>query len=112
MGGEIGLDSEPGAGSTFHWPDAERYAHTLKGVAGSLGAHQLEREAADVEAALRRRVVFPDLGAVLGPDGLVAQREQVLPEAILVSEELPQLRKPSPRSGQTTKGSHVQPSSV
>ena len=26
-------------------PDAERHAHTLKGVAGSLGAHQLQREA-------------------------------------------------------------------
>ncbi len=33
--------------------DAERGAHTLKGVAGSIGALQLQREAAEVEAALR-----------------------------------------------------------
>ena len=33
--------------------DAERGAHTLKGVAGTIGAGQLQREAADVEAALR-----------------------------------------------------------
>ncbi len=34
--------------------DAERAAHTLKGVAGSIGARQLQAEAAAVEAALRR----------------------------------------------------------
>jgi two-component system sensor histidine kinase/response regulator len=35
--------------------DAERAAHTLKGVAGTIGAHQLQRQAGDVEAAFRRR---------------------------------------------------------
>ena len=65
-------------------PDAERHAHTLKGVAGSLGAHQLQREAGDVEAALRRGVGLPDLGAVLGPaertlDALVAALVVALP---------------------------------
>ena len=34
--------------------DAERVAHTLKGVAGSIGARELQAEAAAVEAALRR----------------------------------------------------------
>ena len=34
--------------------DAERAAHTLKGVAGSIGARQLQAEAGEVEAALRR----------------------------------------------------------
>ena len=34
--------------------DAERFAHTLKGVAGSIGARQLQREAGELEAALRR----------------------------------------------------------
>ncbi len=58
-------------------PDAERHAHTLKGVAGSLGAHQLQREAGEVEAAIRGGVAFSDLGDVLGPaertlDALVA----------------------------------------
>jgi two-component system sensor histidine kinase/response regulator len=34
--------------------DAQRGAHTLKGVAGTIGAEQLQREAGEVEAALRR----------------------------------------------------------
>ena len=34
--------------------DAERCAHTLKGVAGSIGARELQREAGELEAALRR----------------------------------------------------------
>ena len=34
--------------------DAERAAHTLKGVAGSIGARQLQAQAGEVEAALRR----------------------------------------------------------
>jgi two-component system sensor histidine kinase/response regulator len=34
--------------------DAERCAHTLKGVAGSVGARELQREAGKLEAALRR----------------------------------------------------------
>ena len=65
-------------------PDAERHAHTLKGVAGSLGAHQLQREAGDVEAALRGGAVLADLGAVLEPaertlDALVAALVVALP---------------------------------
>jgi PAS domain S-box-containing protein len=34
--------------------DAERAAHTLKGIAGSIGARQLQADAGAVEAALRR----------------------------------------------------------
>ena len=65
-------------------PDAERHAHTLKGVAGSLGAHQLQHEAGEVEAALRGGVVLPDLAAVLEPaertlDALVAALVAALP---------------------------------
>ena len=65
-------------------PDAERHAHTLKGVAGSLGAHQLQREAGEVEAALHGGVGFPELAAVLEPaertlDALVAALVIALP---------------------------------
>ena len=38
------------------WLTAERLAHTLKGVAGSLGAGQLQKIAAELELALRKRV--------------------------------------------------------
>jgi two-component system, sensor histidine kinase and response regulator len=41
--------------------DAERAAHTLKGVAGSIGARQLQGEAGEVEAALRRGAAPVDI---------------------------------------------------
>jgi two-component system sensor histidine kinase/response regulator len=47
--------------------DAERAAHTLKGVAGSIGARQLQREAGDVEAALRRGATPEDVAPLLDP---------------------------------------------
>ena len=43
--------------------DAQRGAHTLKGVAGSIGARELQREAGELEAALRRG----DPGARVAP---------------------------------------------
>jgi two-component system sensor histidine kinase/response regulator len=48
-------------------PDAERAAHTLKGIAGSIGAHQLQRETGDVESALRGAAALTELETVLGP---------------------------------------------
>ncbi|HXY38885.1 MAG TPA: response regulator, partial [Vicinamibacteria bacterium] len=41
--------------------DALRAAHTLKGVAGSIGAHQVQAEAAALEAALRREAPASEL---------------------------------------------------
>jgi len=45
--------------------DAERAAHTLKGVAGSIGARQLQAEAGAVEAALRRDAPSAEVSALL-----------------------------------------------
>jgi two-component system sensor histidine kinase/response regulator len=64
--------------------DAERAAHTLKGVAGSIGARQLQREAADIETALRQGTTVADVEPLLGPaertlDGLVAALVSALP---------------------------------
>jgi two-component system sensor histidine kinase/response regulator len=64
--------------------DAERAAHTLKGVAGSIGARQLQREAGEVEAALRRDATLMELEALLGPgkrtlEALVAALLEALP---------------------------------
>jgi two-component system sensor histidine kinase/response regulator len=47
--------------------DAERAAHTLKGVAGSIGARQLHRKTAEVDAALRRDATSIELDALMGP---------------------------------------------
>jgi two-component system, sensor histidine kinase and response regulator len=45
--------------------EALRAAHTLKGVAGSIGARQLQAEAAALEAALRRDAAPAEVGPLL-----------------------------------------------
>jgi CheY-like chemotaxis protein len=70
--------------------DAERAAHTLKGVAGTIGAHQLHREAGDVEAALRRGVPPAELEALIAPaertlEALVAALLAALPPEAAVA---------------------------
>jgi len=49
--------------------DAERGAHTLKGVAGTIGARQLQREAGDVEVALRHGAPPENVAPLLDPAG-------------------------------------------
>jgi two-component system, sensor histidine kinase and response regulator len=72
--------------------DAERYAHTLKGVAGSIGARELQREAGELEAALRRR----DPGGIVEP--LLERTAQVLDRLVvaLVRALPPELSVPEP----------------
>jgi two-component system, sensor histidine kinase and response regulator len=70
--------------SEGHRADAERAAHTLKGVSGSIGARQLQREAGDVEAALRRGATLTELEGLLEPaerslEALVAALLAALP---------------------------------
>jgi len=64
--------------------DAERSAHTLKGVAGSIGARPLQAEAAAVEAALRQGAPPAEVLALLEPTAsrllaLVAALSTALP---------------------------------
>jgi two-component system sensor histidine kinase/response regulator len=64
--------------------DAERTAHTLKGVAGSLGALELQRQAGELEAALRRGAAAPEVTTLLAPlentlGDFVADLRRVLP---------------------------------
>src|SRR5262249_53192538 len=63
---------------------AERLAHTLKGVAGNIGARQIQSAAGDLEQLIRNRVGGRDvetalrrLGAVLRP--LVVELQAALP---------------------------------
>ena len=56
--------------------DAERAAHTLKGVAGTIGARQLQREAGELEAALRRGATAGEVARLADP------AEQTLAELI------------------------------
>jgi two-component system sensor histidine kinase/response regulator len=46
------------------WEDAERLAHTLKGVAGNLGATVVQSDAAALEAALQKRAPLENLEAL------------------------------------------------
>lgn len=71
------------------WPTAERLAHTLKGVAGSLGAAALQRTAAELEVALRSQ---SDPGALLAAlqtrlADLVGPLRTALPPATSAPEE-------------------------
>jgi signal transduction histidine kinase/DNA-binding response OmpR family regulator/HPt (histidine-containing phosphotransfer) domain-containing protein len=60
-------DSELAAmSSAQQWQEAERYAHTLKGLAGTLGADALQACAANMEDALKQQQpVSPDTLAAL-----------------------------------------------
>ena len=74
--------------------DAGRCAHTLKGVAGSIGARELQREAGELEAALRRgdprALVAPLLdGTANQLDRLVAAIAVALPPAAAAAVPLP-----------------------
>src|SRR4029453_15768985 len=46
--------------------DAERAAHTLKGVAGTIGAREVQREAGEVESVLRQNGTLVEVEALLG----------------------------------------------
>jgi two-component system sensor histidine kinase/response regulator len=74
--------------------DAERAAHTLKGVAGSIGARQLQGEAGAVEAALRKGVGAAELDPLLEPaertlEGLVSALLAALPPEVQVTPPPP-----------------------
>jgi two-component system sensor histidine kinase/response regulator len=78
--------------------DAERAAHTLKGLAGTIGARPLQRDAGAVEAALRRGATAVEI------DDLLATLEQSLES--LVAAILSAL---APEAGTTVRPASVDP---
>jgi two-component system sensor histidine kinase/response regulator len=80
---------------------AERLAHTLKGVAGNIGAHDLQQQAAALEEALRERQPRPAVGATLAATAaslhalLDALRPHLAPAAAPTSDA------PAPAEGPT-----------
>ena len=67
------------------WNDAERLAHTLKGVSGNIGAIGLQQLAEELESAIKERqprgAVNVRLAGLEQPlDALIARLEQALPE--------------------------------
>jgi CheY-like chemotaxis protein len=68
------------------WEGAERLAHTLKGVAGSIGATDLASLATQIELALNERQPRPQIEDLLKQlatplDHLISQLERHLPDA-------------------------------
>jgi two-component system sensor histidine kinase/response regulator len=51
--------------------DAERRAHTLKGAAGTIGARELQRQAGEIEAALRQGATPKDVEPLLDTAGAI-----------------------------------------
>lgn len=67
------------------WRSAERLAHTLKGVSGSIGAASIQEKAGDLEAALRERASFEILNPMINETSemlmiLIGHLENILPE--------------------------------
>jgi PAS domain S-box-containing protein len=70
--------------------EAERLAHTLKGVAGTIGARELQLEAEPLESALRRRATSLDVAPLIDGvertlDGLIASLVGILPAEVQVA---------------------------
>jgi CheY-like chemotaxis protein len=68
------------------WEDAERLAHTLKGVAGNVGATAVASLATQLESAIKERQPHPQIEGYLQQlavplDHLIGQLEQHLPAA-------------------------------
>jgi two-component system sensor histidine kinase/response regulator len=66
------------------WEDAERLAHTLKGVTGNIGATALVALATQLESAIKERQRYPQIEVFLQQlatplDNLIRQLERYLP---------------------------------
>jgi two-component system, sensor histidine kinase and response regulator len=80
------IDEVEDAMGALDWRRAERVAHTLKGVAGNIGASALEAAAGALEAAIHQRQPYAMIKlALVQPrhllKSLVAQLQQKLPAA-------------------------------
>ena len=67
------------------WSSAERFAHTLKGVSGNIGATELQQLAEKLESSIKENSSREKLDALLEQvkkplDELIRQLEQTLPE--------------------------------
>ena len=79
--------------------DAERAAHTLKGVAGSIGARELQGQAAAVETAIRGGAAPAEIETRLAPvevtlGALVGALRLVLPPEVEAAPAVPQAVDP------------------
>jgi CheY-like chemotaxis protein/HPt (histidine-containing phosphotransfer) domain-containing protein len=73
---------------------AERLAHTLKGVAGNIGASKVQSVAGEIESAIHRRAALTDINALLAEAILVLEPlgralDGYLPAEVLRIAEMP-----------------------
>jgi HPt (histidine-containing phosphotransfer) domain-containing protein len=74
---------------TGDWPTAERLAHTLKAVAGNIGATGVQADAAALETALNQRLALSEALALLE-----ATRKSLDALMALLAPRLPQIAGP------------------
>ena len=72
------------------WASAERVAHTLKGLAGNIGAVELQGDAAELEAAIKARQVRASV------DSLLAATEIRLKQLVAVLQQKLPAEPPAP----------------
>ncbi len=89
------------------WEDAERTAHTLKGLAGTIGAHALSKTAKTLEAALREQ------GEPATLQFLLAATERHLTQVMTaINTALPPLGLPAVPPGQEEESGEYQDETV
>lgn len=69
------------------WHSAERIAHTLKGVSGSIGATQIQAKAAEVETAIREHIAYDKLSPIIKETSVMLAKMIGYLENILPDEE-------------------------
>lgn len=69
------------------WNSAERIAHTLKGVSGSIGATQIQEKAAEVETAIKEHADYNELNHVIKETSAMLTKMIGYLENILPKEE-------------------------
>jgi two-component system sensor histidine kinase/response regulator len=72
------------------WLTAERLAHTLKAVAGNIGASQIQGDAAALETALNGQLALADIEPLI-----VAATTSLGDLIVLLAQHLPQATAPS-----------------
>lgn len=67
------------------WCSAERLAHTLKGLSGSIGATEIQAKAAEMETEIRKRTAYDELKPIIKETSIMLGKmigylENILPE--------------------------------
>lgn len=86
------------------WSSAERLAHTLKGVSGSIGAIVIEGKAAELESAIREKVPYQTLKPMINETAVMLEKMvEYLENTLPKEEKIPQAVGPVSRQEELLK---------